>query len=223
MRQTNIPKRITGKLAVTAQMFLAGFLFLVLQACEIREIDPQTGRAILDDEAAGFSAEEFVDENWDGQVIPTVELNAIDIHYLLALLETDPETATQYGHREGSRPYSYLVNGVAEVAEVDTSSRVGMIKLCGFEDSDQSVNILIGPVISGTALRDALPFITFGQFINQLEFADASREMHNRIQRTVLAEFDIEQAEGRQIQFYGAFTHTGDEINITPVILDWAD
>jgi len=221
--QTSRPKKSSGKLAVTLQFILAGCLFMVYQACEIREIDPETGRAILDDQTARFSAEEFVDENWYDHVIPTVELNAIDIYYLLTLLETDSEAAAQYGHREGSRPYSYLVNGVADVAEVDTSSRVGMIKLGGFEDYGQSVNILIGPVISGTALRDALPFITFGQFINQLEFADVSREMHSLIQRTVLTEFNTEQADGRQIEFYGAFTNTGNEINITPVILDWAD
>lgn len=223
MIEAKKPRITNGRLVAGVRVFLTGCFFLMLHACEIREIDPQTGRAILEEHTARFSAEEFVDEKWDDQVIPTVRLIATDLHYLLALFKTDPEAAAHYGHREGSRPFSYLVNGMAEVAEVDTSSRVGIIRLGGFEDFDLSVNILIGPVISGTALRDALPFITFGQFINQLEFADVSREMHSHLQRTVLAGLDIEQAEGRRIQFYGAFTHTGNQINITPVILDWAD
>jgi len=218
-----IPKIITEKLTVIAQIFLTGTFFILLNACEIREIDPQTGRAILEEHTIRFSAVEFVDENWDDQVIPAVRYNSTDLHYLLALLESNPEAAAQYGHREGTRPFSYLVSGEAEIAEVDTGSRVGKLKLDSYEEYGKTVNILIGPVISGTALRDALPFITFGQFTNQLEFADVSREMHNHIQRTILSELDFEQEAGRRIQFYGAFTNTGDEINITPVILELKD
>ena len=34
-----------------------------------------------------------------------------------------------------------------------------------------TVVLQIGPVIFGTALRDALPFIAFGDFVNQIDYA----------------------------------------------------
>ena len=43
----------------------------------------------------------------------------------------------------------------------------------------RQVDLQIGPVIFGTALRDSLPFIHFGDFVNQIQFAQISRALND--------------------------------------------
>ena len=49
-----------------------------------------------------------------------------------------------------------------------------------------SATVQIGPVIRGTALRDAVSFIRFNDFANQFEFAAVSNALHERVLRDVV-------------------------------------
>jgi predicted lipoprotein len=190
-------------------------------ACEVRPIDPQTGRAIIggDEEVADAAA--LAEGLWDERVLPAVRDDALDLVELLPALAADSESASErYGHREGTRPYSFLVRGTGRVVAVDTSSRVGRarIDLPPF-DGQPDVSLQIGPVLRGTALRDALPFISFDQFVNQLEYAAVSQRMHRRITETLLRDLDRGALPGTTLSFHGAFSYDGGEPLITPVIL----
>jgi predicted lipoprotein len=74
-------------------------------------------------------------------------------------------------------------------------------------------------VVRGTALRDALPFIRFDDFTNQLEYASVSRVLHQRIADSVLAKVDRATLAGRTIRFTGAFTEGAGLPLVTPVTL----
>jgi predicted lipoprotein len=170
----------------------------------------------------GFSAKAYIDSMWDSQVLPTAQEKAIDLQTLLTALKADPEKAKQqYGHREGQRPYNFLVKGEAKVLSVDTSSRSGRLKIdLAPGDGQEDAAIQIGPVIRGTSLRDALPFIQFNLFTNQLEYADVSNQLNERVVKDVVGKLDMSSLQGKTVEFQGAFTlSSGGDVLITPVKL----
>jgi predicted lipoprotein len=74
--------------------------------------------------------------------------------------------------------------------------------------------------MKGTAVRDSMDFINFDDFTNQLEFANVSRELNNKIKAVVLNDLDREALQGKMVDFLGAFQWVeGKSILITPVEL----
>ncbi len=201
-----------ASILITAALATAG--------CKIRPLDPATGKAIIEEAQPAFDAETFVEENWETRILPTVENEAADLTMLLEALETDEAAAsTQYGRREGDRPYNFIVQGTGRVLAADTTSRAGFLLLdVPPLDDMANVRLQIGPVLRGTALRDALPFMTFDRFVNQMEHANASHAMHARLLETVLGELNPASLPGRDIDFHGAFALQGTDLPaITPV------
>lgn len=118
-----------------------------------------------------------------------------------------------------------LVRGTGLVSRVDTRSRVGLAFVdLAPGDGRPDVSIQIGPVLRGTAVRDALPFIRFGDFANQLEFADVANALNARVLRSVLIGVDPASLEGRSIFFWGATkldtTAEGRMPEVVPLILE---
>ncbi len=213
------------KMPMTTRLLMLGLL-LLLASCKlatIRPLDPKTGKAIINEEEQGFNATRYVEERWNDPLLTTVESSATDLKTLLTELAADKDKAsTRYGKREGSSPYNFLVKGQAKLLAVDTSSRAGLAQL-DLEpfDGTADVSLAIGPVIKGTGLRDALPFISFNDFVNQLEFADASKALHQRVMDEVIGKTDLANAVGKTINFSGAFTLSDlSNIVITPVRLE---
>jgi predicted lipoprotein len=68
------------------------------------------------------------------------------------------------------------------------------------------LTIATGPVIAGTAIRDAVGFIAFGDFTNQIDYADVANQINNRVKTDVLAKVDVKDAKGKTVAFYGAFS-----------------
>ena len=58
---------------------------------------------------------------------------------------------------------------------------------------------------SGTALRDALDFVDFNSFKNQIEFAQFGKSFNNQVDATVLSKLPREQLEGRAVKLLGAY------------------
>jgi predicted lipoprotein len=96
-----------------------------------------------------------------------------------------------------------LINGEGRVTRVE----VGQIVL------DNGIALLGGPVIRGTALRDALPFIQFSQFTNQLEYARVSNALNDRAVK--VAESAHVKA-GDTVRYAGA----GSKDGVVPVMLE---
>ena len=207
----NSHAQMPGILVMLALLFLGS-------GCVIRPLDPETGKAIIEETQQSFNATSFVKENWDARIMPAVQDNAVELITLLEELGQDPEAASmKYGYREGSRPYNFKVKGTGRVMGVDTTSRAGTLTLKLAEDAPDVV-LQFGPVIRGTALRDALSFITFDQFVNQLEYARVSNAMNAHLVESVLSGINHDGLLNQEISFSGVFSLRDiDSIMITPV------
>jgi predicted lipoprotein len=96
-----------------------------------------------------------------------------------------------------------FVKGVGRVAAIDQRSRVGVMRV-QLLNAGPIVAIQIGPVIRGTALRDASSFIQFSDFTNQFEFAGAANALNDYALRTVITPLPLATLEGRVVSFVGA-------------------
>jgi len=169
-----------------------------------------------------FDAAGYVDSIWASKVAPAVTGKAVELATLLAALEADADAAkTLYGVREGDGPVHFVVKGEGVVARVDSASphRTLAIRLSKYTGKTE-VSMQIGPVFRGTALRDAVGFIRFNEFVNQLQYAEVSTKLHDRVFATVVPALDAAAAPGKSLSFYGVFTlNERGTIMLTPVKL----
>jgi predicted lipoprotein len=163
---------------------------------------------------------QFAEKVWESKVLPIVQEKAQDIARILPEIRADPASAGQkYGRRESTNPYSYVVKGTGKVIEVHTESQAGTIIL-EIPGLEEKVALQIGPVVRGTALRDATGAAPFDQFSNQLDYADVSKEMNTRAVKAAFAGADPSSLSGKTLTFFGAFTfdpRSKGRVLITPV------
>jgi predicted lipoprotein len=85
------------------------------------------------------------------------------------------------------------------------------------------VGVQIGPVLRGTAVRDALSFVRFTDFANQTEFAAVSNALNDRVLRDVVGPLDLDALTGRTVTVIGAasFAIAGSDrqVELVPVTL----
>lgn len=162
--------------------------------------------------AAGgaFDATKYVDGIWQDKVLPTVDQQAVDATTLLPALTSDQEAASkQYGNQAGTgSPFAFLVRGTGTVTEVDedSPSHPLTVQVDGLKGEGSTVQVVTGPVIAGTALRDAVKFIKFSDFTNQLDYADAGTGLNDKVKTEVLAKVDPKSLVGKKVDFAGAFS-----------------
>lgn len=207
-----------------AARWLGLLLLPWLVACQVATIRPiedagATGSAAQGTQA--FDAKSYVDGIWASKIVPAAQ-DAAELPTVLAAIAADRAAAEeQYGHREQGRPASFLVKGEGRVLNVDTSSRNGKLFLdLPPYDRQPDVALQIGPVLRGTAIRDAVGFIQFNQFVNQLEYADVAKELNARVLSEVLGAVDTAALPNTSVSFQGAFTLDNPaEIVLTPIKL----
>jgi predicted lipoprotein len=193
----------------------------VLPACKIvRDKDKKKQAA-----NGGFDADAYVAGIWDSKVMPQVRDHATEITTVLDALAKDVDTAgAQYGHRaeaEGSA-WNFIVKGRGKVTKVDVASRRGtlVIALAG-DPAGRSVTLQVGPVVFGSTFRDSLPFVAFGDFVNQIDFAQVSRKLNDRAVAAARNGLDPAGTEGRTVAFAGAMANpVGGEVQVTAVTLE---
>jgi predicted lipoprotein len=148
-----------------------------------------------------------------------LEKNAQPLPALVSAMSDDAEAAgKKFGHRSGTGPYSFAVKGDGIAGKAENG--VLPVKVKGLPKST-TVAIQVGPALPGTAVRDAAGFIEFGQFLNQVEFADAATALNNEVKARVLKDVDAQALRGKRVSFVGAFTSlVPTAITITPVKLE---
>lgn len=174
-----------------------------------------------------FNAAAFILENWDSKIIPEIEMNSIPLSSLLNELRTNREKAIRnYGVKKGgSDSYKFMVKGPAIIKMIDRSSSAGILIL---EEMDLTgignCAIQIGPVIKKSAIRDSLSFINFGDFANQIEFANVSREINFYIRDNIVNSIKENYNPGAEVDLLGVFTlDNSGTITITPVFIKLTD
>jgi len=174
--------------------------------------------------SGGFDAVAYANGLWAEQVLPYFAAEAKPAGIVLKAIEDDLEAAGEtHGYRPGEgSPWAFIVSGTGTVQAVNTKSRAGTLELVidGTEPPLTAV-LQIGPVIRGNAIRDSLPFVSFKDFVNQLEYADAGKAL------TALAvegfSGAIEGLEaGDRVTFSGATTmaRSSDRLQVTPVSIE---
>jgi predicted lipoprotein len=155
--------------------------------------------------AARFDAPSFVESIWSSKVEPLARASSVDI---VALADAPPVAA---GERK-----SLLLKGTARVTEVDLRSRVGLAYLDVRPVGVRRLALQVGPVVRGSALRDALGFIKFGDFVNQIDYAAAATELNARALRSTLGAMDPQSLVDRRVSFAGAAA-LGDPASTGPI------
>jgi predicted lipoprotein len=153
-----------------------------------------------------FEPVSYVSSIWDSRVLPTAGRSAIDLKSFVG------ERTSMSGAR------AVFVKGTATVDQIDRKSRVGLARLAGtWAPPGHVADLQIGPVIRGTALRDALDFIRFTDFVNQLEFAGVASALNDRVVSAVL-QTAPDLVPGAEVSFVGAAPVSGP-LEIVPVKL----
>ena len=207
-------------------VFCAIIVFLCLRPpFVIKPLQPATNSGPAAVSGTPDNANSFVEPIWNSKVIPAILAKAVEAAVLLPEIRANPEAAGQkYGRREATNPFNYMIKGLGKVIQVNTESRAGTMTVeIGNGSSHENINLQIGPVIIGTALRDATGLVSFNQFTNQIDYAGVSKEMNLRAIKDALAGRDPASFAGKTIQFFGAFTFdpkSTSPIRVTPVKLE---
>ena len=182
-------------------------------------------RTVEEDELIkkGFDAKAYVENIWQSKIIPTVSKEAKEITFILDELFKNKEVAEEkYGGRSGTGSYSFMIKGKGEVTSLNTASRVGTLSIKLEKLYDSEIFITLGPVIKKDSIRDAVKFIQFNDFVNQLDFADVSRIIKVRVLNEIIGPLNLKEITGKKIHFEGAITFDRkDKIYITPTNIEY--
>ncbi len=204
----------TGWRVIAGVLAVAGLLAL---------LRPWTVRPIRTSHAARFDATVYAAAAWP-RVISEATGRATDVRAVIA----EVAAASGRGPEPPSAPKGRFVRGSGVVTGTDLGSRVGLaeVRLAG-PAPRPTVVLEIGPVLRGTALRDALSFVRFTDFDNQSDFAAVAGALNDLVLQTVLAPIDTTALAGRQVSFAGATSlevaghgaPAGTSLEIVPVSL----
>lgn len=171
-----------------------------------------------------FNADSNVETIWQSNAVPDLTEKAVDLNMFLTESKGNLKTlAEKYGkYSMGSTgELNYVVKGTAEITKVDTTKKNGVmeLKLQGYE-GPESIQLQIGSVFRGSAVRDSISFIKYEDYKNQVQWANVSQSIHSIIQKQVIDPLNVSSLTGKTVEFVGCFTVDGnDKLLITPVQL----
>lgn len=182
------------------------------------EADGQGGTGSAGGSGA-FDAKTYVEGVWADKVLPAISAKAVDAATLLPAVRKDPAAAAKkYGiaaNATGGLP-TFLIKGSGQITEVDKDSPNGPVTV---KVGAQQVQIVTGPVIIGTALRDGAG-IKFSDFTNQLDYQAVGTQLNNKVKTEVVGPVADALTVGKTVAFEGVFTLlTPDTITVVPTKL----
>jgi predicted lipoprotein len=165
---------------------------------------------------------DYVNKYWTTKILPAVHQSAVDLPTLLAKLKQDEAaTAKRYGHVAtlGGQP-TFLVKGDAHIVSVNTSGIPAQAGLAIGHAKAPIAFMQLGPIVTGTDVRDAMKFISFNQFADQVTYSEVATAINKRIVTTTLNKLDNSKLKGKSVQFTGAFTLNPGKPVITPITVE---
>jgi len=204
------PSSLIITVAILLLLFLAGRYGFTVVSIEEAEGTVQS---------EAFDPVAYVDGIWDSQLMPTLNEGAAELSTILSLMEPDAsgtadkedliDIANQYGLITVGEAHVYMVKGSGKIGSVDAETSLGTVEvtLDGY-DGPIKVQLYIGTRIPSdeTSVRDAVGFISFGDFKEQTEYGEVNTEINKRVLSTVLDDIDRDNLVGKTISFKGAFT-----------------
>lgn len=179
----------------------------------------------IGEESKLIASEEFdtvsnVDEMWDVNILPELLDKTVSLQDLLNDSRGDLELlGDNYGKIAEGGALNFTVKGSGQVTLVNTDSRAGYMEIdLDRYDKNTIIKLQIGPVFKGTAVRDSSDIVKFADYTNQVDYAAASKSIHDKIYENIISDIDVESLIGKNIEFAGCFTfENNDELLITPI------
>lgn len=195
---------------MSAAASLAALGLAAVAACRVatvRPLDDKVGAAGAASAATPpFDAAAFVDSIWRSEVLRSLDA-ARDVAEIAG------------GAPAADRRSPVVVRGRGRVTDVDTRSRSGTATV-ELDGTRAPVRLQVGPVLTGMAIRDALPVLGFDRFVNQLQHADVGNQLNERVERELLLSLDRKHLRGRHVSFAGmASVAENSLVTVTPVRL----
>ena len=170
-------------------------------------------------ESEAFDPVVYIDSIWTSKVLPTFDEKSIELSKILKEIEPDADGTTpkdtlniiaqKYGLITVGEAHVYMVKGTGKIVSVNTDTSLGTVEI-ELDDYSGPIKVLlyIGTRIPSdeTSVRDAVGFISFGDFKEQTEYGKAGSEINKRILNQTLNDLDLENMVGKTITFKGAFT-----------------
>lgn len=219
---------MTTKSLTTATLLplLLGAACLSLSGCKIEHKSEQKANkpaSITGNfESRAFNPKAEVQAMWDTKVLPSMNKMALDYPALRQAIRTNIDAAgAQHGHRtevEGA-PWNLVTRIKGKIVAVESELSAGTADVDTDGDGKADVQIQIGPVIKGTAIRDALPFIAFSSYTNQIDFAQLANALNDRALAATLASADRKALNNLQIEAIGVFpADSPDDLPLVTVV-----
>ena len=113
----------------------------------------------------------------------------------------------KYGNprKQANSPWTYIAKAEGKIVASNTQSRAASVDVDVDGDGKADLRAQIGPAMRGTALRDALDFVDFNSFKNQIDFAQFGKSFNTYANTTVLSKLPREQLDGRTAKLLGAY------------------
>ncbi|WP_427023626.1 DUF2291 family protein [Aureimonas ureilytica] len=161
---------------------------------------------------------------WATQVTPYFSQKAHPFAEVRPAIAADLDAAGRnFGYREVQEgaPWNFAVHVKGTVVAANTQSRAATAELDTDGDGKGDVTLQLGPVIKGTSIRDVLPFVSFTQYSNQIEYADVAKAFNTQAYETALKDLPRDKLVGASVEATGVFTMKtkGDKILLTPVLV----
>lgn len=202
---------------------LVALLAAALPGCKIIKT-PTAEEKAAEAAKTAFDPAQKVAAIWQSQAVPALEKRAGDLKDVMALASVHPDEAgTKYGNpnKQSNSPWTYAVKLQGKVVSADTASRAAALDVDADGDGKADAKVQIGPAIRGTALRDALDFVNFNEFKNQIEWAQFGKAFNQHVNDTLLASLPRDGVTGKTVNIVGAFPlpAKGELPLITPATL----
>jgi predicted lipoprotein len=203
---------------IAAAVLLVVVFFVVDPQWVVQDIKPK-GSGSIAASSSNLNPTKYVATYWQSKFLPAVRRSAVDLRTLLADLKRDEAaTAKRYGNAAtlGGQP-TFLVKGSARVVSVNTSGIPSEAGLAVGRSEGAIAFMQLGPILTGTDVRDAMKFISFNQFADQVTYSEVATAINKRIVTTTLDKLDNGKLKGERVTFTGAFTLGPGKPLITPI------
>lgn len=209
MKQLKSPKVLTTIAIALIFVFLSAKFGFTVASIEEEQATIQSET---------FSAPDYVDTQWD-KIMAAFDAGSQPLSAILSEMQPDStgssakETlvpvAEKYGLITVGEAHVYMVEGTGTISAANTSTSLGTVEvtLDGY-DGPIKVLLFVGTRIPSdeSSLRDAVGFITFGDFKEQTEYGKVSNELNSRVLKGILSDLDRDSLLGKKVTFKGAFT-----------------
>ncbi len=171
---------------------------------------------------AAHDPDQMVASMWTAKVVPYFEQKAGPFLAVRDLAARAPDEAgAKWGYRAKSEdtPWTLMVRIEGTIVAADLESRAATIGVDASGKGKTEATVQIGPAMRGTAIRDALDFVSFGDFTNQIDFARFGKAFNTYVNRNTLERLPRADLIGRKTTLIGAYAldSSGQPPLVTPV------